>query len=214
MAVLHVPLLAGGGTAALAFIPARFADGEWWRLFTHPFVHVSWYHLLLDGGAFLILWHGLVGNLRSRLGVLAASAAGSLLAAAIGSSEFWSLGLCGLSGIAHGLMAQQGLELARANHEPRERRLGLALFGGVLLKCLVEAAAGSAVFSSLHFGPIGTPIVICHLGGACGAFAWHFAERLIRARRAFAPFGTAVSLASRPTEGQCIAVPHEPSPSS
>jgi rhomboid family GlyGly-CTERM serine protease len=169
--VLHVPLLAGGNTSALALDPHRVIP-EWWRLFTHPFVHVSWYHLALDGTAFLFLWHGQQGSLRNRLGMLAASAAGATLFAALGAKAFWTLGLCGLSGVAHGLMAAQALDLCVGANSRQEQRLGWALLIGVLGKCVFEALTGAALFAKWHFGNIGTPIVICHLGGACGAIVF------------------------------------------
>jgi len=25
------------------FLPAAVRDGEWWRVFTHPFIHVTWF---------------------------------------------------------------------------------------------------------------------------------------------------------------------------
>jgi rhomboid family GlyGly-CTERM serine protease len=174
--VLHVPLLSGGSGSALAFFPDRFASGEWWRLLTHPFVHVSWYHLFLDGAAFLFLWHGQEGALRTRLGTVVASAAGSLLFAALGSREFWSIGLCGLSGVAHGLMTRQAIDLCGSTDSPPERRLGLTLLVGVMAKCIFEAVTGGALFGHWHFGNIGTPIVICHLGGVFGALAFKLAE--------------------------------------
>ena len=59
---------------------AVVAKGQWWRVATYPLVHLSWYHLLLDGGAFLLLYGGLVeprGRIRGA--ILAACSGGSLL---------------------------------------------------------------------------------------------------------------------------------------
>ena len=66
LGLLNLPLLAGHSTAALAFQVDAVAGGEWWRILTHPFVHVSWYHLLLDGAAFLILYANLLAEQRWR----------------------------------------------------------------------------------------------------------------------------------------------------
>jgi membrane associated rhomboid family serine protease len=167
LAILNAPLLSGGSTAALALLPDSVAAGEWWRLFTHPFVHVSWYHLLLDGAAFLLLWNELAGPLRARLACVAASAIGSVGAAAIASPEFWTAGLCGLSGIAHGLMAKQGLE------RWHDGLIGRAIVFAVLGKSVIEGCSGAALFNGLHFGLLGTPIVACHLGGVGGAMLFH-----------------------------------------
>src|ERR1043166_2526392 len=54
------PILLGGvSNSQLLFLPEAVGRGEWWRLFTHPFIHVTWLHLLLDGAAFLLLYHDL-----------------------------------------------------------------------------------------------------------------------------------------------------------
>ena len=57
--LLNLPLGRGSFSDALRFRPSAVGDGEWWRLLTHPFIHVSWYHLFLDGVAFFILYRGL-----------------------------------------------------------------------------------------------------------------------------------------------------------
>jgi len=62
----NIHLLRGAGAPSLLFFPAAFLSGEWWRLFTHPFVHVTWYHLFLDAGAFFLLYTGLEDERISR----------------------------------------------------------------------------------------------------------------------------------------------------
>ena len=54
VAICNLHLLLGRDPTSLIFDTARVADGQCWRIVTHPFVHVSWYHLLLDsaGGHF------------------------------------------------------------------------------------------------------------------------------------------------------------------
>src|SRR5207244_6494771 len=56
VAVLNAPLLAGSCSNPLIFATAAVRAGEWWRLFTHPFVHVSCYHLIWDASAFFMLY--------------------------------------------------------------------------------------------------------------------------------------------------------------
>src|SRR5512132_1174969 len=74
------PVLTGRFVESLVFHPAAVQAGEWWRLLTHPFVHVTWYHLLLDGAAFLGLLAGLAEeSLLRRLTYVTASAAGGIL---------------------------------------------------------------------------------------------------------------------------------------
>jgi membrane associated rhomboid family serine protease len=140
---------------------------EW---ITHPWVHQSAYHLLLDGSAFLALWGMLSGSVRHRWGLLAAANLGSAASVWItGTGAAGAFG--GLSGIAHGLMAAIAVDWMR-DPEKRLRKPGAGLLILVLGKALIETATGQPFFSSLHLGDIGTPLVICHLGGILGALAF------------------------------------------
>ena len=153
----------------LTFLPSAVAAGEWWRLLTHPFVHVSWYHLLLDGVAFLLLYDTLEeGRGLIRALYVIASAAGSLLAAWGWDPMIGTHGLCGLSGIAHGLMAVTALEMMSPGGTQKARIAGLMSYGLVIGKCAFEALTGQALIGFLHFGLLGTPVAVCHAGGVLG----------------------------------------------
>lgn len=52
-------MLFGSAIGTTIFQPEAVRGGEWWRVLTHPFVHVTWYHLLLDASAFFLLYNGL-----------------------------------------------------------------------------------------------------------------------------------------------------------
>src|SRR5580765_5697912 len=79
LAVFNFPVLFGRSWSSMMFQSDAVARGEWWRLFTHVFVHVTWYHLLLDATAFLTLYSSLMEKgLIRRLACVVASAAGSL----------------------------------------------------------------------------------------------------------------------------------------
>lgn len=159
--------LVGIGTGLPAiFTPGAATSGEWWRLFTHPFVHVSWYHLTLDAGGFLLLYTGLAETrIRAKAMLCAVCAGTSLAAAMVFSPALEAAGLCGLSGIAHGLMAFQGIEMMR---DPRDRRVGLASLVIVSGKGFYELLTGRVLFDFLHFGMYGTPLAACHFGGVVG----------------------------------------------
>jgi rhomboid family GlyGly-CTERM serine protease len=169
LCVLSVPLLVSGAPPReLVYSPEAVADGEWWRLLTHPFVHVSRYHLLLDGTAFLALLWGLADRSASgRLALFAASAAASLFAASLVPGETAAHGLCGLSGVGHGLMAGTAV-LSLRESDAGGRRLGLALLCVVLVKAIAEAATGRLALDLVHLGDLGRPNRLCHLGGAIG----------------------------------------------
>lgn len=195
---LHlIPGLGALAPAPQAFSLGRFLAGEWWLTVTHPFVHVSWYHLLLDGSAFLLILAGLGERAAAKRWLfIAASAAGSLAAAQLGSPEASWLGYRGLSGAAHGLMAVSALEMARAPGRD-ERTLGRILFLGTAAKCLLEALTGRCLLELFHFGLLGTPLAIAHAGGFLGgSLAWGMAGRR-RANVAGPRFQIALSPSSR-----------------
>lgn len=162
----NVALLLGRVCEPLIFLPDRFLAGNWWRALTFPFVHVSGYHFLLDAGAFLFLYHGLQEtSARRRLLMVIACTAGCLGASWMASSL--TAGLCGLSGVAHGLMAISALEMMRSDDRTL-RNASMVCFWVVVLKSILEAFAGQVLFSFLHFGPVGAPVATCHAGGILG----------------------------------------------
>ncbi len=164
--VCNAPLLPGHSTGTFAFLPRAVAAGAWWRVFTHPLAHVSWYHLLLDGVSFLILYRSFENRTRSfRIGAVAACALGSVGMAWLACPLVADIGLCGLSGIAHGLLAITAIELIASK---RDRVYGALSLGLVLCKSCLEALTGNAMLAAFHFGLLGTPIAVCHAGGVLG----------------------------------------------
>ncbi len=198
--LLNLPLLHSACAVDLIFLPDRVAAGEWWRVFTHWFVHVSWYHLLLDASAFLMLYQGLIGrSVFARMGYVLACGTGSLLASLWSSPIIQTHGLCGLSGIAHGLMAVSALDQMKATTDKTLRRAGAATFIIVVAKSIIEAATGRIVFESLHFGALGSPVAVCHAGGVlAGLGVWVvvqvssaiLASRTTTARRSVSKFSS------------------------
>ena len=166
----NLNLLAGSSTEYLLYHSDAVAHGQWWRIFTFPFVHVNWYHLLLDGSAFLFLYHGLEEEVRSRrIFYVVSTIAGSLILPLLFSPIISNAGLAGLSGCAHGLMAITGLEMIR--RYPKGdilKNTGYIIFAVVVIKSLVETATGEVVFSGLHLSDVGTPVVEAHSGGVLG----------------------------------------------
>ncbi len=165
LAAANFPLLAGTPATALVFDVDAITRGQAWRLITHPFVHVSLYHAVLDAGAFLLLW-----ALRPHPRRLTADTAmiGLLMAGSLTGALWAGIpagGFCGLSGVAHGLMAWQGAAWI-GDRDATNRRIGWAVLVMVLGKSLSETLTGTVVLAGLHPGAVGTPIAACHLGGA------------------------------------------------
>lgn len=162
----NIHLLTGRTCQPLIFQSDAVMAGGVYRLITHPFVHLSGYHFLLDAGAFLLLYTGLDEKRPSRrMFVLSVCGICGLAAPLVFTPEIYSRGLCGLSGIAHGLMAYSALEMVR---DPKNFKIGVACLLSVILKSVFEAVTGDVVFSFLHFGLCGVPIAVCHTGGVMG----------------------------------------------
>jgi membrane associated rhomboid family serine protease len=164
----NIHLLSGNTPAGFAGWPDVCTGSYVIRILVHPFVHVSWYHFMLDAGAFFLLYTGLQQKAAGmRLFYLGACAAGSLAASLALSPLVRTNGLCGLSGVAHGLMAIAALEMIAA----KQRVPGALCLGMVFIKSIVEIVGGEVLFMSLHFGHIGNAIPAAHLGGALGGVA-------------------------------------------
>ena len=170
LVLANLGLLIGNSPSIdLTFRPQAVAAGEWWRIFISPFVHVSRYHLLMDGTAFLLVYAGLEERRWSRrLALALCSAAGSLLLPLAIAPELNQIGLCGLSGAAHGLTAVSALEMLRHR---QQRKVGGVLLVALLSKTAWEMWSGTVFLQFLHFGDIGQPIVATHAGGVLGGVA-------------------------------------------
>jgi len=163
-------MLFGLDFQVMIFQPGAVRGGEWWRVLTHPFVHVTWYHLLLDASAFFLLYNGLLeSRIIRRLAYVLAGAAGSLLLSWLTAPAIATNGLCGLSGIAHGLMAVSAVEMM-GSQSPRspEWRIGAFTFALVVGKAAYEATTGHIFFDFLYFGMVGDPVAVSHAGGIVG----------------------------------------------
>jgi rhomboid family GlyGly-CTERM serine protease len=165
LAWFNAAMICGGPVAdQWAFHPQRVLAGEWWRLFTYAWVHLSPYHLAVDGLAVLLLAGSAGRNFGQRWLAIQACALGSALAAWLLAPEVSAIGLCGLSGAAHGLTVLAGAA-SRERGQRAEAILGTALALGVTGKALLETTLGHSLLLGLHLGPVGTPIPVCHLGG-------------------------------------------------
>lgn len=174
IALMNVHLLGIGRLDSLIFLPTAVASGEYWRMLTHPFAHVSWYHLLLDASAFFILYTMIRARILTRVFHVLACGTFSLGTACLFSPDIQTLGLCGLSGIAHGLIAVVSLEMISTR---RNRMLGLLCLSAVAMKSIFEMSTGQVLFASWHHGLCGVPVAACHGGGVLGGVVSSWANR-------------------------------------
>ena len=172
IALANTHLVGGALGQSLVFMPDAVLNGDWYRLLSFPFVHVTWYHLLLDAGAFLLLYKEIEDTrLLDRITYLALCGGLSLAAAWVASPLIDQVGLCGLSGIAHGLMAIAALRMMQREDE---RKIGFAMFMVVVLKAMYEALTGTVMFEFLHFGLCGSPVAVSHAGGVLGGILGYY----------------------------------------
>jgi rhomboid family GlyGly-CTERM serine protease len=175
--ICNFHILSGASSQNLIFQYDQFISGEVYRLITHPFVHLSWYHFLLDAGAFMLLYTGLEEKRKLRkLMIVGICGICGLAVPLLFAPAIYSQGLCGLSGIAHGLMAFSALELMQ---EKANFKTGAICLAAVSVKALYEAATGDVLFSFLQFGLCGIPIAICHAGGVMGGILSYFILHLL-----------------------------------
>ena len=175
--VCNLHLLIQTQPSVLIFSAEKVMQGEWWRLFTHPLVHVSWYHLCMDALLTTLLWLEWRVSFRGeKLIGLICCWLGSFLVAAACSPLVSQFGYCGLSGLAHGLMllvARGWLQRSGAQQSTVARltlaALSLSCLTGLLAKVAVEMHTGAVLLASLHPGDISIPIVEAHFGGVAGA---------------------------------------------
>lgn len=165
----NVGLWSGAPKTEWMLVPSAVRQGQWARLLLHPWVHVSVYHLLLDASAFLCLFFMLDRTRPAqRWLILAAAWGGQLLAVWWGEPRLEALGLCGLSGTAHGLFAAVCVQWRR---QPELSRAGTVLLLGLIAKSIWEALTGQVFLSAWHAGPVGSPLTLCHAGGVLAGFA-------------------------------------------
>jgi rhomboid family GlyGly-CTERM serine protease len=162
----NLHLVIPGLMRPLIFNPSDFMAGKWWLIFTYTFVHTSWYHLLLDAGAFFLLYTGLeTRRISIRLFYTVGCGVCSFGATLLFAPEIRSLGLCGISGIAHGLMVVASLEMIAGRTYAKQGWLCLFIVG---FKSLYEIIVGEMLFSFLLFGMCGIPLAASHIGGVIG----------------------------------------------
>lgn len=165
--ICNFHLLLGASYFQLTFIPKAAINGQWWRFITHAFTHLSIYHFLIDVSAFFLLYFSLrQKSPLIKLIYVAACGTGSL-ALALLFDNIYRHGLCGLSGVAHGLTAiiAYDLIISKVNSDKYAGVLCLII---LLAKTIFELISGKAFFSFLHLGNIGIPIIECHAGGILG----------------------------------------------
>ena len=163
MIVVAASLLALGdeGRVLLRYERLGIGEGEWWRLVTGHFAHLSVSHGVMNLLALAVLGGLFADLLTARDWLL-----GGLLSAVVIDLGLWWLEpqvhwYVGLSGVLHGLVVLGAIAMW-LNGE----KLGLGLLIGVGLKLIWEQAVGPLPFTEAASG--GPVLVRAHLYGAGG----------------------------------------------
>lgn len=119
---------------ALRYERAAVAAGEWWRLLTAHFAHLSWAHALLNAAALLLVLQIFRSVVQTAEWWLAAAAALLTIDAGLWWLEPGLDWYAGASGVLHGLFAAGLAGLWRGG----ERRLAVALTIGLIAKLAFE----------------------------------------------------------------------------
>ena len=149
------------------FFISDLANGRFYTLFTYAWIHVSWYHLLIDCAAFLMLLYSLqVRSFPKKIFYVTVCMISSALTTLL-NPQISSLGLCGLSGTAHGLSIICAMEYLQ---QKETHTVGVVLIIITIAKTVYEIYTGRMLFMQWHLGYIGNPIIWSHVGGTFGGW--------------------------------------------
>lgn len=148
-------------------------SGEWWRLLSGHFTHLSWQHLWVDEAAFAM---ALFICLRTKCTIREIAGAATVSAAAV----TWTIVVIrpvavygGLSGISVGILVYAALKLCQGAH----RRLGFWLILMSMFK-LVSEGHGFSVSQVV-------PVWQAHCAGCIGGLLWWGAEHAAQRAKQF-----------------------------
>jgi rhomboid family GlyGly-CTERM serine protease len=172
---------------ALAWERAALDAGDWWRLFTGSWVHLTWAHLALNfGGAALVfvMFTRWVRPLDQTVALLLLGVLTSALLWWMFPRVQW---MVGLSGALHGLFAWNAMTMT-GMRDPnpdgawwRGPRYGFVLLAGVVAKVVMENLRDTpAAYAEWLGGPV---LIEAHQAGiVAGLMLWSVSRLFMRAR--------------------------------
>jgi rhomboid family GlyGly-CTERM serine protease len=164
----------------LRYDRAAIAAGQWWRLITAHFVHLTFRHAALDLGGLVLLWALFARDLRPLQWTVVILAAVAAIDCGLWLRDPAIVWYLGLSGVLHGVLAAGAfVRIRRGDPE------GWVLAGLLLAKVTYEQMHGQMPFAG------DMPVVVdAHLYGVVGGLAAAILLALAPAgRRGSAPPG-------------------------
>lgn len=154
-------VLAGGGpewTLALRYERVAIAHGQWWRLFSGHWVHLSAQHLLADAAGLVLLWALYARELSPGAWLWVLACATAAIDAGLWWGEPGVQWYVGISGLLHGAWAAGAAAAAL-----RGQRQGWIMLAALAAKLAFEQRAGASLLLA------GFPVVtMAHVYGAIG----------------------------------------------
>jgi rhomboid family GlyGly-CTERM serine protease len=176
--LLNSQLFQNKFNTSFLFYPSKIIQGQLWRLLTHPFVHVSFYHLVLDAGAFFLLYMSLEGrNIFKKILFILFCLSGSIISVLLFSQQINTYGYCGLSGIGHGLMLIVTFEMIKNKKNPTFNIINLIL---LILKIIYEGVTRKIFFEFMYMNMCGHPFAMAHIGGVAGGIVAYLLINIIK----------------------------------
>ncbi len=152
-------------------------EGEIWRILSHPFAHLSFYHLTTDVLVFLVLFRELkcYGKTPIYFLILVCWVVSSF-SAMVSLPVYGISTFGGLSGINYGLLMyycmHQALTLGG-----KKIQIGFFLISVLLLISQILAGVFQMnLFENVHYGYVGRPILESHGGGILAGLIFLFFE--------------------------------------
>jgi rhomboid family GlyGly-CTERM serine protease len=161
LAVLAVQLTGHAGIDLLRYDRAGVAAGQWWRLITGHFAHLTFRHAALDLAGLILLWALFARDLRPWQWSVVILAAMATIDCGLWFRDPGIAWYVGISGVLHGVLAAAVfVRLRRGDLE------GWLLAGLLLAKIAYEQIHGPLPFAG------DMPVVVdAHLYGALGGLA-------------------------------------------
>lgn len=171
VSLVAVVFQAGGWAMALRYSPVMIEHGQWWRVLSAQFIHLSWFHLGRDVLALAMIWFGFGTYLSERGWIVLFVWNALVICTGLYLFDPALQWYEGLSGVLYGYLVCAGL-LQWATRP----WLGAVVVSGTALFALSGVIFGPLPGQDVGLG--GPVIPMAHLLGVLGGFSFMAARRI------------------------------------